>query len=181
MRRRPRGGRAAAALGGVLVFTGAGLGAATTWAHAPVVTTDVRVVARDFSYSLSRTTVPVGRVRFTVVNRGDIGHDFVIAGKKTRVLGPGKSAVVLVTFTRAASIAYRCSVSGHAALGMKGALRVGKPVKGTAATPSPTTTATTPKPTTTTSTAATLKLTKIGDFARPVIVAAPRGDPSRLF
>ena len=178
MRRRPRGGRAAAALGSVLVLAGAGLGAATTWAHAPVVTTDVRVVARDFSYTLSRKTVPVGRVRFTVVNRGDIGHDFAIGGKKTRILGPGKSVTLLVTFTRAASVAYRCSVSGHAALGMKGVLTVGKAAKGTAATPKPTTTTTPP---TTTSTAAGLKLTKVGDFARPVIVAAPRGDAGRLF
>src|SRR5580765_5260124 len=124
MRRRPRGGRAAAALGSVLVLVG--LGAATTWAHAPVVTTDVRVVARDFSYTLSRRNPPVGRVRFTVVNRGDIGHDFAIGGKKTPILGPGKSATLLVTFTRAASVVYRCTVSGHAALGMKGVLTVGK-------------------------------------------------------
>ena len=94
MRRRPCGGRAAAALGGVLMLVGAGLGAATTWAHAPVVTTDVRVVTRDFSYTLSRRNAPVGRVRFTVVNRGDIGHDFAIGGKKTRILGPGKSVTL---------------------------------------------------------------------------------------
>ena len=182
MRRRPCGGRAAAALGSVLVLVGAGVGAATTWAHAPVVTTDVRVVARDFSYTLSRKTVPVGRVRFTVVNRGYIGHDFTIGGKKTRILRPGKSATLLVTFTRAASAAYRCSVAGHAALGMKGVLTVGKPPKGTAASPKPTTApTTTTTPPTTTSTAAGLKLTRIGDFARPVIVAAPRGDASRLF
>jgi len=57
MRRRPRGGRVAAALGSVLVLAGAGLGAATTWAHAPVVTTDVRVVARDFSYDGGQGTL----------------------------------------------------------------------------------------------------------------------------
>jgi glucose/arabinose dehydrogenase len=176
MRRAPRGGTAAAALG-LLALAAAGFGAASTWAHASVTRTDVRVVAHDFSYTLSRRSAPVGRVRFTVVNRGAVGHDFSIGGKKTPLLQPGTSAVLLVTFTRAGSFAYRCTVAGHAALGMKGVLTVGKTTAGTTTKPP---SAKTPPPTTT-SAAANLKLTKIGDFARPVIVTAPRGDPDRMF
>jgi glucose/arabinose dehydrogenase len=134
----------------------------------------VRVVAHDFSYSLSARSVPAGRVRFLVVNRGAVGHDFWIAGRKTAVLRPGRSAALEVVLSRRGSYGYRCTVPGHAALGMKGLLTVGKAA--TAATPGTTTVAPT-----TTSAAGAVRLTRIGDFERPVFVTAPRGDPRRLF
>src|SRR5262245_41619523 len=119
----------------------------TVGAGAPAAPTALRVVARDYSYVLSRSRVPVGRVRFTVVNRGSVPHDFTIAGRRTPVLKPGRSAVLTVTFTRAGTVAYRCSVPGHAALGMKGTLTVGK------RTQSRTTPTTSAAPTTTSATA----------------------------
>jgi len=146
--------------------------------------TVVRVVARDFSFTLSRQTVPIGRVRFVVVNRGAVGHDFaLVGGRKTAILKPGGSATLEVTFTRAGRYAYRCTVPGHAALGMKGVLTVGRPAATTAKAGTTTGEATTVPavPPTTTSAAASLKLTKIGDFQRPVYVTAPLGDPSHLF
>jgi len=138
--------------------------------------TAVRVVARDFTYALSRAAVPVGRVRFTVVNRGGVAHDFAIAGRRTPLLGPGKSAVLTVAFARAARVAYRCTVPGHAALGMKGTLTVGRPAPATTTRPAPSTTAPT-----TTAAPVPLTLTKIGDFVRPIFVTAPPGDPNHLF
>jgi hypothetical protein len=63
--------------------------------------TTVRVVARDYAFVLSRSTVPIGRVRFTVVNQGGVAHDFLIAGRRTPVLKPGRSAVLTVTFAHA--------------------------------------------------------------------------------
>ena len=167
--------RSVSAFALVLVLAaGAGVGStlATGSAGAP---TAVRVVARDFNYVLSRRSVPVGRVRFTVVNRGSVAHDFAIAGRRTPLLKPGSSAVLTVTFARGGPFAYRCTVPGHAALGMKGTVTVGKATATTSVPP-----ATTAAPTTTTATAA-VKLTKIGDFQRPVFVTSPRGDPDRLF
>jgi uncharacterized cupredoxin-like copper-binding protein len=82
-------------------------------------------VARDYTFVLSRSTVPVGRVRFTVVNQWSVPDDFLIAGRRTPVLKPGRSAVLTVPFTHAGTFLYRCSVPGHAALGMKGTLGVG--------------------------------------------------------
>ncbi len=167
----------------LLALAGAGVETAATWATRSAKSpTAVRVIARDFSFSLSRKTVPAGRVRFTVVNRGRTAHDFWIAGKKTPLLRPGRSAVLVVALTRPGSYPYRCTVPGHAALGMKGALRVvGKP----AAQPATTTAQTAPPPPpvtpTTTSPSASVQLTKIGDFQRPVLVTAPLGDPSRVF
>ena len=37
---------------------------------------------------------------FTVVNKGHVGHDFKIAGKKTILLNPGKSSKLTVTLKK---------------------------------------------------------------------------------
>jgi glucose/arabinose dehydrogenase len=160
----------------VLVLAAGVAAGSTLGAGSAGTPTTVRVVARNFAFVLSRSTVPVGRVRFTVVNQGSVPHDFLIAGRRTPVLKPGRSAVLTVTFTRSGTFAYRCSIPGHAALGMKGTLAVGKAPPRT--TPKSTTTV---APPTTTNATAGLTLTKIGDFQRPVLITAPRGDPDRLF
>src|SRR2546425_6661728 len=150
------------------------LGAATALAlvrraSAPPVV--VRVTMDDFRFVLSRQRVPTGRVRFEVVNRGATSHDFAIGRVKTRLLKPGDRQTLVVRLAKAARLAYRCTVAGHAALGMKGTLVVGKPKP----PPPPTTTTTTqPQP-------AGLRLTPVGSFERPDLVTSPPGDPGRLF
>jgi nitrite reductase (NO-forming) len=104
----------------------------------PHSTAAVTVTATEFKFKLSKSTVPVGTVTFTVVNKGKIGHDFKIAGKKTPIIKPGKSARLKVVFKNKGRYPYLCTVPGHAKLGMKGTLSVG--VK---APPPPTTTTTT--------------------------------------
>jgi plastocyanin len=122
-------------------------------------TTSVSVTAKEFSFTLSRRTVPVGTVVFHVVNRGRISHDFQIHGKKTPMLKPAKSATLKVVFAKKGRFAYRCTVPGHAAAGMKGVLGVGVSAPAGATTPPttptpPTTTTSPPPPPTTTTTAA---------------------------
>jgi hypothetical protein len=178
--------RGAGAVAVVLVLGAAGVWAGSTLATGPAKpkprpkvnpTVGVRVVARDFSYVLSRTAVPAGRVRFTVVNRGAVAHDFAIGTRKTRLLKPGRSAVLLVTFARGARVAFRCTVPGHAALGMRGTLAVGQAPRPSATTTKPPTTTAPPS----TSASVRLQLTKIGEFLRPVFVTALAGDPNHLF
>jgi uncharacterized cupredoxin-like copper-binding protein len=78
-----------------------------------------------FSFTLSTKTVKHGVVTFKVKNAGvGLPHDFSINGKKTPQLAPGKSATLTVTFAKAGSYAYKCTVPGHAAGGMKGTLKV---------------------------------------------------------
>jgi uncharacterized cupredoxin-like copper-binding protein len=89
--------------------------------------TAVKVTAgkpTEFGFALSTKTVKHGTVTFTVTNGGTIPHDFKIMGKKTPMLNAGKSAKLTVTFTKAGSYPYLCTVSGHAAAGMKGVLKV---------------------------------------------------------
>jgi uncharacterized cupredoxin-like copper-binding protein len=83
----------------------------------------VTVTATEFHFKLSKASVPHGPVTFTVVNKGKLGHDFKIGGKKTPVIKPGKSAKLAVTLKKGV-IAYLCTVPGHAAAGMKGKLIV---------------------------------------------------------
>ena len=158
----------------VVVLAG-GAAVSTAGSHAPAAPPTVRidVVAKGFSFALSRRRVLRGaQVVFRVRNRGAVPHDFVIAGRRTRVLRPGQSATITTRFTRKGVKRFLCSVPGHARLGMKGTLGVSTP-------PPPAE----PKPTTPPAdvAGAGVRLTKIGDFERPVHVASPPGDPRTLY
>ena len=78
----------------------------------------------EFAFVLSPTTVSHGTVTFQVTNNGGRAHDFKIAGKRTPRLKPGQSVALTVTFAKAGGYPYYCTVSGHAAAGMKGLLKV---------------------------------------------------------
>jgi glucose/arabinose dehydrogenase len=133
----------------------------------------VRVVAKDFSFTLSRHTVPRGvQVTFLVRNAGAVVHDFVIAGRRTRLLQPGQSATLKTRFTRKGTKQYVCSVPGHARRGMKGVLHVAIPPSEQTAPGAPT------QPVIV---AGTVRLSKIGNFQRPVLVTAPPGDTEDVF
>jgi uncharacterized cupredoxin-like copper-binding protein len=85
--------------------------------------TAVTVTATEFHFKFSKASVPHGSVTFTVMNKGHIGHDFKIGGKKTPIIKPGKSVKLTVTL-KAGKAGYLCTVPGHAAGGMKGKLTV---------------------------------------------------------
>jgi uncharacterized cupredoxin-like copper-binding protein len=124
----------------------AGGGASSKTSHATShskATTHVTVTATEFKFRLSKRSVPIGTVVFTVTNKGKISHDFKIAGKKTPLLSPGHSARLRVTFSTKGRYPYLSTVSGQAAAGMKGVFSV----VGAAPAPTPTvapTTTTTP-------------------------------------
>jgi glucose/arabinose dehydrogenase len=130
----------------------------------------VQVVARDFSFKLSRGSASVGStVRFVVRNRGQTVHDFVVKGRRTRRLQPGRSQTITLRFPRKGMFTFLCSVSGHARLGMKGTFGVG--IR-TPASPPP------PPPVVVSGTA---NLTRVGGFDAPDLVTAPPADSSRIF
>jgi uncharacterized cupredoxin-like copper-binding protein len=106
--------------------------------------TTVTVTATEFKFALSKKRVPTGQVIFKLVNKGKIGHNFAIAGKKTPIVGPHKTATLKVVFTKKGTFAYSCTVPGHARLGMKGKLAVG--VKALPPPPATTTTTATTYP-----------------------------------
>ncbi len=118
---------AALALAGVFagVFLPAGGAAPKAAAAVDANVTKVTVKASEFKYAFSRKSAPTGTVLFTVVNNGKISHDFKIAGKKTKVLAPGKSQVLKVVIGKKGQYAFLCTLAGHASAGMKGKYAVG--------------------------------------------------------
>jgi len=107
--------------------------AVLTWAlpaaaqHARASVTTVTVVSgspNEFSFTVTPKTVKRGIVTFKVTNKGNLPHDFQINRRKTRLLSPGSSATLRVTFLKTGKYTYMCTVSGHAAAGMKGTIVV---------------------------------------------------------
>jgi uncharacterized cupredoxin-like copper-binding protein len=85
--------------------------------------TTVKVTMKDFSFVLSPKTARHGTIRFTIRNAGHTNHDFAIARKKSKSIGPGKSTTLTVTLKKG-RYPYKCTIDSHAKLGMKGVLRV---------------------------------------------------------
>jgi plastocyanin len=85
----------------------------------------VAVGMTEFKFTVAPRTVRRGAViTFAVTNKGTIGHNFKIAGKKTPVLAAGKRGTLKVTFAKAGRYAYLCTLPSHAAAGMKGVVIV---------------------------------------------------------
>jgi uncharacterized cupredoxin-like copper-binding protein len=104
------------------------------------VTTNVTVHMVEYAFQLSQDTAPVGTVVFTIINDGDVDHDFAINGKTIPPIPKGATATLSVDFTQAKDYPYLCNVGEHAIYGMQGFFHV----------TGGTTTSTTTKPTTTT-------------------------------
>lgn len=92
------------------------------FAGARTAATTVKVTAKEFKFVLSRSSAPHGKVTFKVVNKGKAKHDFKIAGKRTPMLKPGKTATLTVTLSKGKH-KYVCTVPGHAAAGMRGTFK----------------------------------------------------------
>jgi plastocyanin len=103
----------------------AGLASARADAPARAAATPISVSGKEFSFHLSRTSIPrPGTVTFSFHNAGTMKHNFDIGGKKTPLIGPGKTAKLTVTFHKKGRFSYRCTVPGHAQAGMKGVFTV---------------------------------------------------------
>jgi uncharacterized cupredoxin-like copper-binding protein len=89
-------------------------------------TTVVKVTAgkpSEYKFTLSKTRVKAGKVEFKVTNKGKLAHSFSIAGKATKAIAPGKTARLTVKLKKG-SYTYKCTIPRHAAMGMKGTLKV---------------------------------------------------------
>ena len=110
-------------------------GAAKKKAHVKT----VNVIAgkpSEFKFKLSAKSVPHGKVIFKLTDSGNLPHDFKVCsspkgglkdtctGKGTKMISPGASARLVVTFKVKGSYEYLCTVPGHATAGMKGILKV---------------------------------------------------------
>jgi uncharacterized cupredoxin-like copper-binding protein len=87
--------------------------------------TTVQVKGGEFFFKLStKSAARPGKVTFVFKNTGHVLHDFSIRGKKTPLIQPGKTAKLVVSFTKKGKYGYLCTVPGHAQAGMKGTFTV---------------------------------------------------------
>jgi uncharacterized cupredoxin-like copper-binding protein len=113
-----------AVLAGAVLVPGAGAALAAP-AHSTAAKAAISVKASNFKFKLSKTSVAKGTtVTFTVKNTTSLAHNFKIDGKVTPMIKGGKSAKLVVKFTKAGKFPYLCTVPGHAAAGMKGTFTV---------------------------------------------------------
>ena len=85
----------------------------------------IQVQGGEFYFKLSAKTVAKpGTVTFVFKNVGSIQHDFSINGKTSALIGPGKTTKLAVTLPKGGKYPYLCTVTGHAAAGMKGVFTV---------------------------------------------------------
>ena len=109
---------AAAALAVAVSALGAGAAASATPQR-------VTVGMSEFKFAVTPKTVKKNAViTFALTNKGTIGHDFKIGGKKTAILPAGKKGTLKVTFKKAGRYPYLCTLPSHAPAGMKGVLVV---------------------------------------------------------
>jgi uncharacterized cupredoxin-like copper-binding protein len=101
------------------------LASARTDRQARAAATTIQVSGGEFFFKLSTKSIAKpGKVTFVFKNVGHVAHDFHISGKTTPLTQPGKSATLVVTFTKKGTFTYLCTVPGHAAAGMKGVFTV---------------------------------------------------------
>jgi uncharacterized cupredoxin-like copper-binding protein len=108
-----------AALSVVVLFASAGSAAARS-DQANVVTTRVTVSMTEYHFTLSKSSARRGVVIFTVINKGELKHDFYIMGKKTPYVDAGEKATLRVTFKKKGNYQFTCTVGEHAIHGMFG-------------------------------------------------------------
>jgi uncharacterized cupredoxin-like copper-binding protein len=111
--------RLTAALAALAVLVGIGASSVLA-ARSQTQATTVKVTALDtLRFTLNKKSAPHGKVSFVVTNKGNLKHDFWIAGKKTVLLGHNQTKTLTVTIKKGKN-PYKCTVPGHAAAGMKG-------------------------------------------------------------
>jgi plastocyanin len=97
-------------------------------ASAPQAATVQRVTVKmsEYRFRLSTNTVQPGTVVFTILNKGQIPHDFSIQklGKVSALVQAGGKTTMRVTFRKAGTYYYLCTVGAHVQYGMFGNLHV---------------------------------------------------------
>jgi quinohemoprotein ethanol dehydrogenase len=104
-------------------FTLNGTGPPPSFAAART-TTNIDVSMTEYTFKLSASHSPVGRVAFRVKNDGLSPHNFAIAGQQTAELAPGASQTIIVNFTSPGPQPYLCTLPGHADAGMQGTFTI---------------------------------------------------------
>ena len=94
-------------------------GARDRSARAAVIT----VTMKEYKFGFSVKSAKAGKITFKLVNKGKLAHDIRLAGRTSALVQPGKTGKLVVTLKKG-KYPYKCTLPGHAALGMKGTFTV---------------------------------------------------------
>lgn len=88
----------------------------------------MKVTEREYRISLSATSLPAGKVTFSVHNAGHVAHELELSGAGLRTvhvasIAPGKTRSVTVKVA-GGTLSLWCPLPGHASLGMKASLKL---------------------------------------------------------
>ncbi len=87
----------------------------------------INVQGKDFAFTLDKSTVPAGNVRFVHRNMGPSPHNFSVRGnglsREGQIINAGQTDNLDVML-RAGTYTYICTIAGHEQLGMKGEFTV---------------------------------------------------------
>ncbi len=108
----------------VSALAGPSLGDARVLPSAHAATAVVNVTAVEYKFTLSTKRARTGKVTFRIKNKGKLAHNFSINHVTSKLIAPGGSASITVNFKKKGNYGYRCTVPGHAALGMKGTFTI---------------------------------------------------------
>jgi plastocyanin len=117
----------AAAAGLCLAAAATAFALALAPTHARAATVQrVTVKMSEYKFRLSTNIVHTGVVVFTIINKGQIPHDFSIQKlqKVSPLVQAGSKTTMRVTFKKAGTYYYLCTVGAHVQYGMFGNLHV---------------------------------------------------------
>jgi uncharacterized cupredoxin-like copper-binding protein len=78
---------------------------------------------KEYAFGFSVKSGKAGKITFKLVDKGKLAHDIRVAGHTSSLVQPGKTGTLVVTLKKG-KYAYKCTLPGHAALGMKGTFTV---------------------------------------------------------
>ncbi len=86
----------------------------------------VNVVLKEWAIEPKQVGIPAGKVKFTVTNQGQYGHDLVIQGTdgKTKVFKSSDGPQTIEVDLKPGTYTWICDLPQHADKGMKGELDV---------------------------------------------------------
>ena len=102
----------------------AGSHPAAAFIHSRVQTVEVVLTVSEFYFNHSRVTVPVGKVKFIIINVGNYSRGLAFGGggisQRISRVNPTRSATLTVRFAESGEVIFYCPLKGHRKRGQEG-------------------------------------------------------------
>ncbi len=97
---------------------------AAAFIHSREPIVEVVLTVSEFYFNPSRVTVPVGKVKFIIMNVGNYSHGLAFGGggisQWISRINPARSATLTVRFAESGEVIFYCPLKGHRKRGQEG-------------------------------------------------------------